>query len=521
MQRKELKDNCRLTKFELAFLILSATITITIVSTCSPLYPFNPWDDANCFFTLGRGIKHGLVPYRDLYDHKGPVIYFIYFFAALISEKSFIGIWIFECVAASVYAVFTWKTVKLLFEAPKYSLTVIPLFLGTVYTSGMFNFGGNAEELCFPLLTIAFFFCLRSIVIDNELPNNKEAFISGLITSFLFWIKYTLLGFMAAFILIILIISIWRKQFKNLYALVWRFLSGFVLITIPVILYFAMTKSLNSLWEEYFINNIRFYLDSSQLPLLGRIPVIKNIYFTIHCLTSTLIYNPSFGVLFLVTLGSLFCVEKRYRKKMFVVIIVTFALAAGFIFTKPAYVYYYGYILAYCLGLSVIPVIKLETYLVKRFSNNSSFIKLISGVILSVFFVLTLVSSKNMYLILKPKEFLSQYRVANTISRTENAKVVTYDVMDSGFFTAAGILPSNRFYCFHNNENEYTEVAEEKNRLIKESFYDYIITYYHCDSKWDNYVLIQEETGPYAGNDGKLITEGYKLYKKVSKAHAE
>ena len=206
---------------------------------------------------------------------------------------------------------------------------------------------------------------------------------------------------------------------------------------------------------------------------------------------------------------------------MFVVIIVTFALAAGFIFTKPAYVYYYGYILAYCLGLSVIPVIKLETYLVKRFSNNSSFIKLISGVILSVFFVLTLVSSKNMYLILKPKEFLSQYRVANTISRTENAKVVTYDVMDSGFFTAAGILPSNRFYCFHNNENEYTEVAEEKNRLIKESFYDYIITYYHCDSKWDNYVLIQEETGPYAGNDGKLITEGYKLYKKVSKAHAE
>jgi hypothetical protein len=126
-----------------------------------------------------------------------------------------------------------------------------------------------------------------------------------------------------------------------------------------------------------------------------------------------------------------------------------------------------------------------------------------------------------MYLIFKPKDFLSQYRIADTIARTENARVVTYDVMDSGFFTAAGILPSNRFYCFHNNENEYTEVAEEKNRLIKEGFYDYIVTYYFCDAKWDNYELIREEIGQYAGNDGKLITEGYKLYKKVDKAHAE
>ena len=141
-------------------------------------------------------------------------------------------------------------------------------------------------------------------------------------------------------------------------------------------------------------------------------------------------------------------------------------------------------------------------------------IRLISGIVLSVFFILTLVTGKNMYLIFKPKEFLSQYRIANTISKTTNAKVVTYDVMDAGFFTAAGILPANRFYCFHNNENEYKEVAEERNRLIKEGFYDYIVTYYFCEGNWDNYELVQEETGLYAGNDRKLITEGYKLYKR-------
>ena len=514
MHTKELTDKSRLTKFELVFLILAATVTITIVSTCSPLYPFNPWDDANCFYTLGRGIIHGLVPYRDLYDHKGPVIYFLYALAALLSESSFIGVWIIECISASVYAVFTWKTAKLFIDTPRYALTVMPLFLATIYTTGMFNFGGNAEELCFPLLTVALYICLRSLIINNALPGNKDAVLSGVITAVLFWVKYTLLGFMAAFILIILIVSIRRKRFSELWSLVWRFLCGFLILTIPVILYFAVTRSLYSLWEEYFVNNVRFYLDSSQLPLIGRIPVIKNVYFTVHCLTSTLIYNPSFGILFLITLTSLFFIEKKYRKKAIVLFAVTFALSAGFIFTKPAYVYYYGYILSYCLCLSVIPVIKLISCMVKRFSKSESLIKLISGIVLSVFFILTLITCKNMYLIFKPKDFLSQYRIANTISRTDNAKVLTYDVMDAGFFTAAGLLPANRFYCFHNNENEYTEVADEKNRLIKEGFYDYIVTYYFCECNWDNYEQIQEESGLYAGNDRKLITEGYKLYKR-------
>ena len=162
MQRQELKAGKKDTRKELAFLIISAVVTITIVSTCSPLYPFNPWDDANCFFTLGRGIIHGMVPYRDLYEQKGPLLYFLYAAAALISEKAFTGAWVLECIAASVYAVFSWKIVKLITDPPKYLVAVMPLFLCIVYTSKLFNFGGNAEELFFPLITILLYVGLKA-----------------------------------------------------------------------------------------------------------------------------------------------------------------------------------------------------------------------------------------------------------------------------------------------------------------------------------------------------------------------
>ena len=169
MDTKALKDKSRLTRSELIFLIAAAIVTITVVSTCSPLYPFNPWDDANCFFTMGRGIIRGLVPYRDLYEQKGPVLYFIYAAAALILDKTFVGAWIFECIAASVFAVFSWKTAKLFTEPSGYTIFLAPVLLAVTYTIKMFNFGGNAEELCFPLLSAAMYFALRSIVINRKL----------------------------------------------------------------------------------------------------------------------------------------------------------------------------------------------------------------------------------------------------------------------------------------------------------------------------------------------------------------
>ena len=153
MGSRRIQGDSKLTGSELVFLISAAAVTITVVSACSPLYPFNPWDDVNVFFDLGRGIIHGKVPYRDLFDHKGPLLHFIYALAALISERSFTGIWLVECITASVYSVFSWKIVKLFADTKKHNIFLMPLFLGIIYSMGIFNFGGNAEELCFPVIT--------------------------------------------------------------------------------------------------------------------------------------------------------------------------------------------------------------------------------------------------------------------------------------------------------------------------------------------------------------------------------
>ena len=121
-----------------------------------------------------------------------------------------------------------------------------------------------------------------------------------------------------------------------------------------------------------------------------------------------------------------------------------------------------------------------------------------------------------MYLFLKPKEFLSQYRIAETIKQTPEAKVITYDFMDSGFYTAAEILPSNKYYCYNNIADSFPAIREEQNRLIEEGYYDYVITTYFCDFDSDNYDLIQEESSLFVDYTSEPILDYYKLYKRVT-----
>ena len=57
-----------------AWPLLCAGLALVFASTASPLYATNFWTDTNIYFTIGRGMLKGLMPYRDLFDHKGPLL---------------------------------------------------------------------------------------------------------------------------------------------------------------------------------------------------------------------------------------------------------------------------------------------------------------------------------------------------------------------------------------------------------------------------------------------------------------
>ena len=88
-----------------------------------------------------------------------------------------------------------------------------------------------------------------------------------------------------------------------------------------------------------------------------------------------------------------------------------------------------------------------------------------------------------------------QYQLAEVINQTPGATLLNYGFMDAGFFTAAGIAPSVRF--FHSSNVAMEEKAQEQLRYIREGLVDYVVV--HKPGPWElyeNYELVASAQSP-------------------------
>ena len=504
-----------LKRSELLILILSAVVIMLFVSTSSPIYPFNVWDDTNVYFSLGRGILEGQVPYRDLYEQKGPVFLFMYAVSALISRTGFTGLWIFECLAATVFAVFSWKTVKLFANPPAFTIGIVPVYMSLIYTIGMFNFGGSTEEFCFPLLSIALYIALKMIRrLDGTLPSSKDALTCGVITAIMFWTKYTFVGFMAGFILILIFMAAKHRQWKALGKDVLYFLIGFVLVSLPVFIYFGAYGALDSLWEAYFYNNIFNYYANTEYQGLLAYGAVRFFAFPVMGLVTSCKIFHDYAFLMILSLAGVIFFDKKYRKNVILLTAVTLFVSLKLIFSRSSFIYYYGYILVFYFVFALILVVRGIQFLIKLNPRREKVIKLITVIVTAGLSFNLIITCKNLYLLKLKKEDLAQYKFASIINQTEDPKILTYDIIDGGFYLASGVSPCNRFFTYMNFIENNEEATGEQDRLIEEGYFDYIITYYD-DYEWDNYELLEVSDNEYSDYTKDMYIIRYCIYQRT------
>ena len=164
------------------------------------------------------------------------------------------------------------------------------------------------------------------------------------------------------------------------------------------------------------------------------------------------------------------------------------------------------------LPFALIMTVRLEGFIESKLKNRKKLFPIIVGTICTITVAVMLIRSKNNYLLFKPVEDTPQYKFAEEINKTEKPKVLTFDVMDAGFYTSAGILPSNKFFCYLNIEKDLSDIIDEQGMLIDEYYFDYIICY-DDDYDWDRYELVMVEETPFCDFTGESTTQKFCLYK--------
>ena len=115
------------------------------------LYPCNDWNDANSYFSVGKALFNGKMPYRDVFDQKGMYLYFLYGLAYLVSHTTFAGVYLLEGILAA-FDLFGICRILMLYVKRNTALALSPLVLAVIISSRSFYWGGSAEEVCFPFL---------------------------------------------------------------------------------------------------------------------------------------------------------------------------------------------------------------------------------------------------------------------------------------------------------------------------------------------------------------------------------
>lgn len=76
--------------------ILLSMLLITIVNPNSILYKASTCSDAGIYYNVAKGMVQGKVLYSDIYDHKGPFIFFIYEIYNLMFPYKLYGAYIMD-----------------------------------------------------------------------------------------------------------------------------------------------------------------------------------------------------------------------------------------------------------------------------------------------------------------------------------------------------------------------------------------------------------------------------------------
>ena len=479
------------------FSFLTAVAVILVFSCSSPLYPFNYWEDPNCFFTVGAGILRGQVPYRDLYEQKGPILYFIHALAGLISQKTFIGVFFIQIIICMVTHYYSVKIASLYVEVTKrlYVLSVPAMML--LYSVNSYFYGDSAEEMILPFYVISFYILLKTLK-DKALPTKKETAFIAVSTAMAFWIKYTLCGFFLGMVLIFLVFSIRNKQFKKLLPLILIFIAAFIAVSLPVLAYFACNNALGDLYTAYFYNNIFLYRNvSDSIPLSGIIPysliltfikLSKNLYMAAAILISIIF----------------FIIKKRFAE--LISYLTLFLFTTVFIFQGSFIGFYYIFALAV---LTMPALAAAEAFLSRLKAKLYIAVPLAAGLA-----VLAFVSSFATINIFRSKDEMPQYVFAEYMKDYPGATMLNYGFLDQGFYMVSGIAPTEKYFCGLNIDSVLDEARISKEEAISSQRVDFIVTKNKTYS-FEGYEVVK--TCEYTTRDFNSVigTDAFYLYKRA------
>ena len=234
--------------YEFVLPILSSIIgTVIVLFPSNPVNMTLPSRDSGVFLYMGWRLLNGDVPYRDVWDHKPPLIYFVDALGLSITPETLWGVWFLQFICIFFTLFFLYKVLD-----QEFGLSAA--LAGTVVlTSGLLVIlekGNVTEEYALVLQALGFWLLLRAWRKDFPLD---ATFWLGFLGGLAFNFKQTTIGLWITYGIFLIIIRLFqhRTPIKDFLS----FIAGWLLPSLVFVAYFESQGALRDFWEQAYLYN--------------------------------------------------------------------------------------------------------------------------------------------------------------------------------------------------------------------------------------------------------------------------
>lgn len=238
----------------LFFLILFVLI-VGFSFRSNPLSHVPNEHDSSMFLYFGKAMKEGMIPYKDIFDHKGPVLFFIEYVGTLLGNgNNNMGIWIIEILSLSGVSIFLYKSAYLYTKSNIVSSSSLLMCTGAFI---MCYEGGNLSEE-FALLFISLSLYLFSKIILLDINRISYYYIIGVSGALTFFIRANMISVWVVFLLFLLVQDLQVKAYKILInRIIYTFLGGFSVVVL-IMVYSLVVGNFDDMLNQAFLMNFKY-----------------------------------------------------------------------------------------------------------------------------------------------------------------------------------------------------------------------------------------------------------------------
>ena len=246
---KKLKSNlvCNIALFVIA------TLFITLFAKgSSPLYKYTYGYDNSIFMYVGKAMKNGYIPYRDLYEIKGPILFLIQYLGQSLKEGKW-GIFIIEIINFNIIVFLSFYIARLYVGRIKALLIVLISLIFWRYSYETFPTGNIVEAWSTMFSFVAVYIILA--IKDKRLIHY---IIIGMLAMCSALIRLTDCVIVGACIIYSFICMIKARDVKCLVKSILAILAGCLIILIPIVIYYAAHNALRDMVDAIILFSIKY-----------------------------------------------------------------------------------------------------------------------------------------------------------------------------------------------------------------------------------------------------------------------